>query len=83
MDHKSSFMRRSSSRKYHLFERNKYISYKIGAIYFDMISESVDNIEATGIPYDCKYNFLLWISCLDFVTISSLDGIHMRRGDIL
>jgi hypothetical protein len=48
-----------------------------------MICESVNNIEAAGIPHDCQHEFFLWISSLDFVTTSSLDNVHMRRGDIL
>jgi hypothetical protein len=45
-------MRRPSSRKDRLFERNKYICHKIDAAHFSMIWEYVDNIEAAGIPYD-------------------------------
>jgi hypothetical protein len=37
MNHKLFFMRRLSSRKDRLFERNKYICHKIGAVHFGMI----------------------------------------------
>jgi hypothetical protein len=59
INHDSSFMWYPSSRKDPLFDRNKYICYKIGVIHFAMIWESVDNIEAAGIPYDCKHE--VWL----------------------
>jgi hypothetical protein len=59
MNYQSFSMRRSSSRKGRLFEWNKYICYKIGVVYFGIICESIDNIEAARIPYDCKHEFLL------------------------
>jgi hypothetical protein len=45
-----------SSRKDHLLERNKQICHEIGAILFGIILESVDNIEAAWISYDCKHD---------------------------
>jgi hypothetical protein len=48
-------MRRPSSRKDRLFDRNEHLCYKIGSIYFDIIWESVDNIEAAGILSDCEH----------------------------
>jgi hypothetical protein len=45
-----------SSRKNHLFEGNKYICHEIVVIHFDIIYESVDNIEAALISYDCKHH---------------------------
>jgi hypothetical protein len=82
MNHKLFLMRRPSSRKDHLFERNHHICHKIGAVYFSMIWESVDNIEVARIPYDCKHKLFALNIRLDFVIISSLDRIHMRRGDV-
>jgi hypothetical protein len=52
-------MPRLSSKKDRLFDRNMDICYKIGAFHFAMIWESVDSIEAAGIPYDCGHEFLL------------------------
>jgi hypothetical protein len=40
-----------------LFEGNKYICHEIGDAHFGVICESVDNIEAARIPYDCKHYF--------------------------
>jgi hypothetical protein len=57
MNHKSFLMRRPSSRKDRLFEWNKYICHKIGAVHFGIIWESVHNIEAVRILYDYKHDF--------------------------
>jgi hypothetical protein len=52
------------------------------AVNFGIIWELVDNIEAARIPYDCKHELFDLISSLDFVTISSLDRVYMRPGDV-
>jgi hypothetical protein len=55
----SFLMRRPSSRKDRLFDWSKYICHKVGAVHFDIIWKSVDNVEAARILYDCQYEFLL------------------------
>jgi hypothetical protein len=82
MNHKSFLMRRLSSRKNCLFKWNQYVCHKIVAVHFDIIWESIDNIEAARVLYDWKHEVLLWISSLRFVTTSSLDRVHMRRDDV-
>jgi hypothetical protein len=83
MNHQSFLMHRPSSRKDHLLAWNKSICHKIGAVHFCIICESVYNIDVDRIPYDRKHEFLLWTSSLDFVAISFLDRIHIRRGGVL
>jgi hypothetical protein len=86
MNHQSFLMRSPSSRKDRLFKWNKwnkYICHKISAVHFDLIWKYVDNIKAARIPYDWKYQFLLWISSLGFVATSSLNIFHIRHGDVL
>jgi hypothetical protein len=80
MNHKSFLMRRPSSRKDRLFKWNEYVRYKIVAVRFDIIKESVDNIKANRVSYDYEYEFLLWILSLGFMTMSFLDRVHMRYG---
>jgi hypothetical protein len=82
MNHKSFLMRLPSSRKDCLFKWNEYICYKIVAVHFGIIWEFVDNAEAARVPHNRKHEFLLWISSLSFVTILSLDRVHIRYGDI-
>jgi hypothetical protein len=49
------FIRLPSLGKDRLFEHNKYICHEIGAVHFGVIWESVDKIEAAGIPYNRKH----------------------------
>jgi hypothetical protein len=82
VNHKSFLMRRPSSRKDCLFKWNECFCHKIVTVYFDIISESVDNMKSLGFDMIINMNFLLWISSLGFVTMLSLDRVHMRHGDI-
>jgi hypothetical protein len=70
------------SRKDCLFKTTYDLCHKIVFFRFGIIWELVDNMEAVRVPYDCKHEFLLWISCLGFVITSSLDRVHMQRGDV-
>jgi hypothetical protein len=51
-------MRRSSSKKNHLFKKNEHIGHNIVVLHFDIICESVDNIEAAQVPYNHIYEYL-------------------------
>jgi hypothetical protein len=66
-----------------LSEWNKEICHKTGAVHFGIIWESVDNIEAARIPYDRKHEFFALNIMSRFLTTSSLDRVHMGRGDVL
>jgi hypothetical protein len=59
MNHKSSSMRGSSSKKDRLFECCKQICHKVGAGHFGIIWKCVDDIEPGQIQYDRKHEFLL------------------------
>jgi hypothetical protein len=54
MNNKSFLMQRPSSRKDRLVKWNKYSCHKIGAVHVGTIWESVDNVEAARVPYDCR-----------------------------
>jgi hypothetical protein len=59
MNHESFLTRRPSSTKDRLLKWNQFACQKIVVVDFDIIWESVDNIEAAWIPYDYKHKFSL------------------------